>query len=51
MAKMYYESDADMTVRLWVDATHMVRRVRIEGALAPGDPPGSVRVLDLGELQ
>ena len=44
-------SDADMTVRLWVDATHMVRRVRIEGALAPGDPPGSVRVLDLGELQ
>ena len=44
-------ADARITVTMWVDAESMVRRVRIEGAIVPDDPPESVRVLDLGEFK
>ena len=37
-----------MTVKIWVDAENLVRRVRIEGPVTPDDPPDLVRVLDIG---
>ena len=40
--------EASVTVKIWVDAESIVRRVRIEGAVTSDDPPDLVRVLDIG---
>ena len=44
-------ADVKVTVKMWVDDDEMVRRVRIEGPVTPGDPPEMVRVLDLSDLR
>ena len=41
-------ADARVTVSLWFDDKSRVRRLRIEGAVTPDDPPDTVRVLDVG---
>jgi len=43
-------ADARVAVSLWFDERGRVRRLRIEGAVTPGDPPDTVRVLDMGGL-
>ena len=40
-------ADARAAVSLWVDGEGRIRRLRIEGAVTPDDPPGAVRVLNL----
>jgi hypothetical protein len=42
------DAGAMATVSIWVSDAGVVRRLRIEGALAPDDPDSSVRILDLG---
>ena len=42
------DADATVTVKVWLSETGMLRRLRIEGAAATGDPADAVRVLDLG---
>ena len=39
--------DATVTVQMWVGADGLVRRVRMEGPVAPDDPSEVVRVLEL----
>ena len=41
-------ADARVAVSLWFDEKDRIRRLRIEGAVTPDDPPDTVRVLDLG---
>ena len=40
-------ADARAAVTLWVDDEGRIRRLRIEGAVTPDDPPEAVRVLNL----
>ena len=42
---------AQLTVQMWFDTEGLVRRVRIEGPLAPDDPPGVVRVLEMRDFE
>ena len=42
---------AAVTLTVWVSDSGDVRSIRIEGPLAPDDPPEAVRVLDLGEFK
>ena len=42
-------ADARVTVSLWFDDKGRIRRLRIEGAVTPDDPPDTVRVLDVGD--
>ena len=44
-------ADAQLTVQMWFDSDGLVRRVRIEGPLAPNDPPGVVRVLEMRDFK
>ena len=41
-------ADATATLTLWVSDSGEVRRLQIEGAVTPDDPPDAVRVLDIG---
>lgn len=45
------DAGARVTVKIWVSDAGVVRHLRIEGALAPGDPPEVVRVLELGDFE
>ena len=42
-------ADARVTVSLWFDDKGRIRRLQIEGAVTPNDPPDTVRVLDVGD--
>jgi len=41
-------ADARVAISLWFDEEARIRRLRVEGAVAPDDPPDAVRVLDVG---
>ena len=43
-------SDARAVVQVWLDDTGAVRRIRIEGRVAPNEPQDAFRELDLGDL-
>jgi hypothetical protein len=43
--------DSTALLTLYLSEDGLVRRIRIEGPLAPGEPPESVRVLDLTDLR
>ena len=43
--------DGDFTLTLYVGDNDLIRRIRIEGPLAPGDPADAARVLDLSDLR
>ena len=43
--------DATVTLHLYFGENGLIRRIRIEGPLAPGELPESVRVLDLTDLR
>ena len=43
-------SDARAVVQVWLDDTGAVRRIRIEGRVAPNEPEDAFRELDLGDL-
>ena len=42
-------ADARVAVSLWFDDRDRIRRLRIEGAVTPDDPPDAVRILNAGE--
>ena len=42
-------TDARVAVSLWFDEKGRVRRLQIEGAVTPNDPPDTVRVLEVGD--
>ena len=44
-------AEAQLTVQMWFDTDGLIRRVRIEGPLAPDDPPGVVRVLEMRDFE
>ena len=41
-------ADAQVAVSIWFDDRGRIVRLRIEGKVAPNDPPNAVRVLDVG---
>ena len=41
---------AQLTVQMWFSGDGLVRRIRIEGPLAPDDPPDAARVLELRDF-
>ena len=43
-------ADAPVAVSIWFDDKDRIRRLRIEGAVAPDSPPDTVRVLDVGDF-
>lgn len=42
---------ATAVVQMWVGNDNLVRRIRIEGSVAPNDPLKMVRVLDLSDMR
>ena len=42
--------EAQLTVQMWFSDDGLVHRIRVEGPMAPDDPPGVVRVLDLRDF-
>ena len=44
-------AEVQLTVQMWFDNESLVRRVRIKGPLAPDDPPGVVRVLEMRDFE
>ena len=44
-------AEVQLTVQMWFSDDGLVRRVRIEGPLAPNDPPGVARVLELSDFE
>ena len=53
LAVLFSSADpgASAAVTLYVGENDLVRRIRIEGSLAPGDPADAARVLDLEDLR
>ena len=44
-------AEAQLTVQMWFDTDGLVRRVRIEGPLAPDDPTNAARVLEMRDFE
>ena len=43
-------AEAQLSLQMWFSTDGLVRRVRIEGPLAPDDPPEAVRVIELRDF-